>query len=91
MPASWLSPFSVPFFPLDITGRQVKSGKGSIPGSVQPLLKRLGIEVNSWFRLIEDFGRLFKRAAGRSASISPEAAHRGQNWMHAAGTCCFID
>ena len=76
---------------LDITGRQVKSGKGSIPGSVQPLLKRLGIEVDSWFRLIEDFGRLFKRAAGRSASISAEAAHRGQNWMHAAGTCCFID
>ena len=77
---------------LDFTGRQVKSGKkGSIPTSVQPLLQRLGVEVDSWFRLIEDFGRLFKRAAGRSASISAEAAHRGQNWMHATGASCFTD
>ena len=77
---------------LDFTGRQVKSAKkGSIPASVQPLLQRLGIEVDSWFSLIEDFGRLFKRAAGRSISISAEAAHRGQNWMHATGTSCFTD
>ena len=34
---------------LDFTGRQVKSGKkGSIPTSVQPLLQRLGVEVDSW-------------------------------------------
>ena len=77
---------------LDFTGRQVQSGKkGSIPASVQPLLQQLGIEVDSWFRLIEGFGGLFNRAVGNSVSLSAEAGRRGQNWMHASGASCFID
>jgi REP element-mobilizing transposase RayT len=69
---------------LDWTGRQLASGKrGQIPNHLQPILRRLGIDSSRWCRLIGNFGRLFKRAAGRPESIMAEATRRGQSWMQA--------
>ena len=38
----------------------------------------------------QQFGRLFKRAAGSSISLSTEATHRKQNWIQAPGASCFV-
>lgn len=72
---------------LDWTGRQLRSDKkGAIPKEIAPILSRLGIESSRWLDLAGQFGRLFKRAAGSSISLSAEASRRGQNWMQGPGS-----
>ena len=39
----------------------------------------------AWCDLVKKFGKLFKRAAGTPASLSSEAARRGQNYLQAPG------
>jgi hypothetical protein len=75
---------------LDWTGRQLRSDKrGAIPEGIAPILSRLGIESGSWLDLASKFGRLFKRAAGSSISLSAEADRRGQSWMQGPGSACL--
>lgn len=72
---------------LDWTGRQLRSdNRGSIPGHLAPILKRLGLEPQQWCRLVGDFGRLFKRVVGTAESVHKEAARRNQLWMHCPGS-----
>ena len=71
---------------LDWTGRSIRSDKrGSIPAELAPILKRLGLDANSWCTLVEKFGRLFKRVAGTPDSLAVEAKRRGQNYLQAPG------
>jgi REP element-mobilizing transposase RayT len=75
---------------LDWTGRQMRSEKrGAIPEEIAPILNRLGIQSNRWMDLAQQFGQLFKRAAGTSVTLSSEANRRGQNWLQAPGKGCF--
>ena len=68
---------------LDWTGRQLRRGKrGSIPADLAPILDRLQVSGETWVDLIENFGRWFRRAAGRAESLAQEAVRRGQAWMH---------
>jgi hypothetical protein len=62
---------------LDWTGRQLRRDKrGAIPAEMHPLFARLQISGEGWFDLIQDFSRLFRRAAGRPESLATEAARR---------------
>jgi hypothetical protein len=71
---------------LDWTGRQLRSGKrGTIPAELAPILERLGLDAAGWCDLVKKFGKLFKRAAGNAASLSSEAARRGQSYLQAPG------
>lgn len=74
----------------DWTGRQLREDKaGRIPPDVQPLLESLGIVCDQWLHLIRRFGKLFKRAAGRTRSLNKEARRRGLGWLQAPGAECF--
>lgn len=56
---------------LDLTARLNKAGsRGSTPTDLPPLLKRLGLDVETWSGLTKDFGRIFSQVAGKPASIS---------------------
>ena len=67
---------------LDWTGRQLRRDKrGAIPAEMQPLFARLKISGEGWFDLIQDFSRLFRRAAGRPESLASEAARRDRRWL----------
>ncbi len=67
---------------LDWTGRQLRRDKrGAIPAEMQPLFARLKISGEGWFDLIQDFSRLFRRAAGRPESLATEAARRDRRWL----------
>ena len=57
---------------------------------LKPILVRLGIEPTNWCKLVENFGKLFKRAAGTAVSLSDEATRRGQNYLHAPGVRLMI-
>jgi REP element-mobilizing transposase RayT len=71
---------------LDWTGRQLRGDKrGRIPAHVGPILERLGLEGSVWCRLVQEFGRTFKRAAGTAEHLAAEAVRRGQNWLQAPG------
>ena len=75
---------------LDWTGRQLQGDKrNAIPPHVAPILQRIGIDSTRWLDLAQDFGRLFKRAAGTAVSLSAEAQRRGQRWLQAPGARCF--
>jgi len=67
---------------LDWTGRQVRQGKrGAIPGSLAPILERLHVGGESWVQSVQNFGRWFHRAVGRTERLAEEAARRGKHWF----------
>ena len=63
---------------LDWTGRQMRADKrGTIPAELTPILERLHLSSESWLKLVHDFRRKFRRAAGTPASLLKEAQKRG--------------
>jgi hypothetical protein len=67
---------------LDWTGRQVRRDKrGAIPAELAPILQRLGMGSETWVDMVVNFGRWFRRAAGRAESLSAEATRRGVRWL----------
>ena len=67
---------------LDWTGRQVREDKtGAILGSPAPILDRLQVSHENWLKLVQDFRRRFRRAAGTPASLQKEAQKRGCRYM----------
>jgi len=68
---------------LDWTARQVAPGKrGSTPKDLPPILKRLGLERESWCELVSDFGKLFCTVAGRAEVIDSMRSQRGHRRFH---------
>ena len=64
---------------LDWTGRQWRvDDRGVIPADLAPILTRLQVTEESWMKLFSRFSRLFRRATGSPASLSRDAATRGQ-------------
>jgi hypothetical protein len=67
---------------LDWTGRQVRRDKrGAIPADLAPIFDRLQLSRETWVETVQHFGRWFRRAAGRPASLAAEAARRGRRWL----------
>lgn len=55
---------------LDCTARQIHTGKrGVTPSDLPPVFKRLNLQPQAWFGLVQNFGRLFRTVAGRPASV----------------------
>ena len=76
---------------LDWTGRQLSGKKrGAIPEDLAPLLERIGLDPACWCELVQRFGRLFKRAAGKATSIADEAARGCIGYMHAPGAVMML-
>jgi hypothetical protein len=67
---------------LDWTGRILRSGCQSIPAGLAPLLERLNLNAATWADCVEQFGRQFRRAAGRAVSLARFAERAGQRWLH---------
>ena len=71
---------------IDWSGRSIRAGKrGFIDPSAPPILKRLGIEQDSWGLLMTQRGRLFGRAMGRLDLMRLHAATLGQSWIRGLG------
>jgi hypothetical protein len=71
---------------LDWTGREIRGDKrGVIPGHLEPILTRLGLDSAHWCDLVRKFGRYFKRAVGTAEHLQEEAERRGQRWLHSPG------
>jgi hypothetical protein len=67
---------------LDWTGRQVRRDKrGAIPADLAPIFDRLQLSRETWVETVQHFGRWFRRAAGRPASLAAEATRRGRRWL----------
>ena len=67
---------------LDWTGRQVRQDKrGAIPSELSPILERLQIDGDGWLKLVKGFRGMFRRAAGRPASLQRHADKWGHNRM----------
>lgn len=67
---------------LDWTGRQVRNDKrGSIPAELAPILKRLQMSSDGWLDLVQGVSRMFRRAAGRPASLRLHADKWGRRRM----------
>ncbi len=67
---------------LDWTGRELRRDKrGAIPDHLAPILDRLGLERTHWVETVRDFGRMFKRAAGRWSSLAQAAPRCSRRWF----------
>jgi hypothetical protein len=63
------------------TGRQLRAGKrGTILDHVAPILDRVRINGDGSLETVRDFGRWFKRAAGRADSLVSAALRTGRRW-----------
>jgi REP element-mobilizing transposase RayT len=67
---------------LDWTGRVLRSGCQSIPAGLAPLFERLHLNAETWTDCVDQFGRRFRRAAGRAVSLGRFAERSGQHWLH---------
>ncbi|WP_145055901.1 transposase [Lignipirellula cremea] len=77
---------------LDWTGRQIRRGKrGSIPSDLALILERLQISADLWVNTVQNFRKLFHRAAGSPTTLAAEAARRGKRWLAGMQTSreCF--
>ena len=64
---------------LDWTGRQLLLGnRGTVPAEPAPIPERLQVTSDGWLRLVQDFSRLFRRAAGTPASLRRDADKWGR-------------
>ena len=64
---------------LDWTGRQIVHRKrGHIPFHCRSILHRIGLNGETWCELVENFGQLFTRVAGRVESIADYGNHRSR-------------
>lgn len=67
---------------LDWSGRQLRENKrGVIPARLAPIFDRLGICEDHWRTTILEFGRLFRRAAGKADSLLAKVASSGLHWL----------
>ncbi len=66
---------------VDATGRVVRSGAGSIPPHVRPILTRLQIDTAAWTRSMLHPGRRFGTAVGSATQLAREAVRRGCRWI----------
>ncbi|MBS0262752.1 MAG: hypothetical protein JSS02_12430 [Planctomycetes bacterium] len=63
---------------LDWTGRQYRNDKrGVISSALAPILERLSLGGEGWLKLMHDFRRKFRRAAGKPESLTKEAEKPG--------------
>lgn len=68
---------------LDRTGREARKNKrGAIPAELAPILDWLRVSGETWVDVVTNFGRWFRRAAGRLESLRGEAHRRGRHWLH---------
>ena len=73
---------------LDWTGRQSRPDKrSSIPDHLQPILSRLNIRASSWLDTVSNYGRWFRRAAGRSDHLPARAHEAGHRRFHGVSHC----
>jgi hypothetical protein len=66
---------------MDWSGRLIREDKrGAIDAALPPILKRLGIESESWEILMSRRGTVFGRAMGKLDAMRLHAATLGQAW-----------
>ena len=75
---------------LDWTGRQLRRDgsqqtRDGVPSYVAAALQRLKITEEGWLKLVKDFSRLFRRAAGTPSTLASEATRRGHRWIKGIG------
>jgi REP element-mobilizing transposase RayT len=72
---------------VDWSGRLIRKDKrGAIDATLPPILKRLGIESESWELLMGRRGTVFGRAMGKLDAMRLHAATLGQSWVRGVRT-----
>ena len=66
---------------LDWTGRQLRERGQSIPENHKPILDRLKIDPEKWLDTVNNYGRIFYRAAGREKNMRQAASALGVQWL----------
>ncbi len=76
---------------VDWTGRQISGGKrGKIPAACAPILKRLGLDRDSWCHLVNEFGKLFRRVAGTGDSLQESARAQKLHYRQSSGGAALL-
>ncbi len=67
---------------LDWTGRQHRPDKRrKMPETLEPILKRMEIEVETWLITVKQFDNWFHRVAGRIETLINAAQQQGKKWL----------
>lgn len=66
---------------VDYTGRGIRTGCGSIPMGLIPILERLELDRKNWTTTVKSYGSLYWRVAGKMERLAEEARRVGQRWF----------
>ncbi len=73
---------------VDWTGRAIRADKrGHIPEGLPPILKRLGVEAESWIDTVRHFRRHFYDYVGPADALERCSRTLGRNWLRGVGAC----
>ena len=76
---------------LDFTGRQLRTdNKGTIPGHLDPILKRLEINTEHWTDAVRHFHTWFGSVVGAPAQVAQRAAEVGRSWYRGQPRCAAV-
>ncbi len=71
---------------VDWTGRAIRADKrGHIPKDVPPILKRMGVETDSWIDTVRHFRRHFYDYVGPPEAMERCSLTLGRNWLRGVG------
>ena len=66
---------------VDLTGRQMKSNKGSISPELKPILERLKINPEKWLDTSRELRRRFPKVVGSAEGMRCAAETAGRSWF----------
>jgi hypothetical protein len=67
---------------LDCTGRNIVAGKnGAIPMELEPLLRRMELNIENWTDTVKHFGGRFYHIAAPVKNLAATASRLGLKWM----------
>ncbi len=73
---------------IDWSGRAIRADKrGHIPEDVPPILKRMGVETESWIDTVRHFRRHFYDYVGPPETMERCSLTLGRNWLRGVGAC----
>jgi hypothetical protein len=76
---------------LDATGRVIRDDKsGSIPNSLAPILRRLGLQSETWVDAIRNYQEWFGHFVGTSQAIASRAKQAGKKWYRGMSHCAEV-
>ena len=75
---------------VDVTGRQLRAGKSSIPAELEPILRRLKLNPDTWIATSREVRRQFSQVVGSAERLRAAATAAKRSWFWGVGRAAAV-